>query len=162
MTAPARPVPPLTQEEAELLAGLDSVLRSIALRHRSEAIAAGLPFAFLSGLRSRAQQAAEYAKRYDANGKLLPGFTPAAKPGTGKHEVGGAYDLVRQSGAVERKVGEIGERLGLRWGGRFTPTPDPNHFEAPISRLELSTYRNLALVTAAAVMGLVVVVAREG
>jgi hypothetical protein len=27
------------------------------------------------------------------------------------------------------KMGQIGEALGLRWGGRWTHTPDPGHFE---------------------------------
>jgi hypothetical protein len=27
------------------------------------------------------------------------------------------------------KLGLIGESLGLRWGGRWTRTPDPGHFE---------------------------------
>lgn len=162
MTAPVRAVPPLPAAEAELLNGLDPVLRSVALKHRAESLAAGLPFQFLSTLRNRSAQAAE-ALRVDRT-------TPAAPAGKSKHEVGGAYDLVRQGAAVERKVGEIGERLGLKWGGRFrgyvngvlTATPDPNHFEAPVSRAELSAYRNLGLIVGAAVIGVILVVATEG
>lgn len=153
---------PLTPEEAEVVNGLDPALRPVALRHREEALGAGLPFRFLSGLRSRSQQAAEYAKRYDENGHLRPGFTPAAKPGTSIHEVGGAYDLERQTPAIERKVGEIAERLGLRWGGRFTPNPDPNHFEVPVTRTAFTAYRNVTLLSIAAVAGLALVVVGEG
>lgn len=153
MTTPVRPVPPLSAAEAEIVNGLDSALRAVAIRHRSEAISAGLPFEFLSGLRSRSQQAALASAPNRT--------TPAAPAGHSKHEVGGAYDLKRQTPAVERHVGEIGERLGLRWGGRFTPTPDPNHFEAPVSRAELVAYRNLALVVAAGVTGVIIVVASE-
>jgi D-alanyl-D-alanine carboxypeptidase-like protein len=32
------------------------------------------------------------------------------------------------SGVLWAKFGEVGENLGLRWGGRF-PKPDPGHFE---------------------------------
>lgn len=40
---------------------------------------------------------------------------------------------------VWRKIGMIGETLGLRWGGRFAPLNgigvgwDPGHFELPVS-----------------------------
>lgn len=30
---------------------------------------------------------------------------------------------------VWARIGEIGERLGLRWGGRWKSTPDMGHFE---------------------------------
>lgn len=32
-------------------------------------------------------------------------------------------------GPLWAKLGGIGESLGLRWGGRWTKTPDPGHFE---------------------------------
>lgn len=149
-------MPPLTLEEAEIVNGLDPALRPVALRHREASLAAGLPFRFLSGLRSRSQQQALASD---------PSRTsPAAPAGRSKHEVGGAYDVARQSPAVERKVGEIGEGLGLRWGGRFTPTPDPNHFEVPVTRAAFSAYRNVTLLGVAAVAGLALgaVVTGEG
>lgn len=147
-------MPPLTPEEAEIVNGLDPALRPIALRHRETALAQGLPFRFLSGLRSRSQQQALKAD--------LSRTTPAAPAGSSKHEVGGAYDLVRQSPAVERKIGELAEGLGLRWGGRFKPTPDPNHFEVPVSRAAFTAYRNVTLLGVAAVAGLALAVASEG
>lgn len=139
-------VPPLTAEEAEIVNGLDPALRPVALRHREETLTAGDPFRFLSGLRSRSQQGALKADPTRT--------TPAAPAGTSKHEVGGAYDLERQSARVEARVGAIGERLGLRWGGRFQPKPDPNHFEVPVTRATFSAYRNVTLLSVAAVAGL--------
>jgi len=146
---------PLSAAEAEIVAGLDPVLRPVALQHRDVALREGLPFVFISGLRSRSQQA---GLATDPNRT-----TPAAPPGSSKHEVGGAYDLKRQTPAVEEKVGALGERVGLRWGGRFKPLADPNHFEAPMTRDELATYRRVQLVGVALVLGIAAfTVARDG
>ena len=143
----------LTSVESEILSGLDPITRTLAMRHRAAALAEGLPFLLLSGLRSRSQQA---ALADDPNRA-----TPAAAPGNSKHEVGAAYDLVRQSSAVESRVGALAEALGLKWGGRFAPTPDPNHFELPQTRSEIASYRSLALVGVAAAMGLALVLAKD-
>ena len=35
-----------------------------------------------------------------------------------------------------RVMGEIGERLGLRWGGRWERPFDPGHFELPVTDQE--------------------------
>lgn len=146
---------PLTAAEAEIVNGLDPVLRSLALQHRAKVLERGLPFVFLSGLRSRSQQEALAA---DPNRT-----TPAAPAGGSKHEVGAAYDVTRQTTAVERQVGEIAEGLGLKWGGRFSK-PDPNHFEVPVTRAAFSAYRNVTLLSAAAVagLGLAVAMTQEG
>lgn len=138
----------LSSVEGEIVMGLDPVMRILALRHRQAAIDAGLPFTLISGLRSRSQQAALAS---DATRT-----TPAAPAGNSKHEVGAAYDVARQSADTEARVGALAETLGLRWGGRFQPKPDPNHFELPESRAEIAGYRNLVLVGLAAGVGLVV------
>lgn len=135
---------PLTQAEAEILAGLDSSFQPVALRHRALCLAAGLPWVPISGLRSRSQQA-QLASEPNRT-------TPAAAPGTSKHEIGFAYDLARQDSATEAKVGALGESIGLTWGGRFSPQPDPNHFEAPDQRSTLAFYRNVKLSGAAALV----------
>lgn len=147
---------PLIAAEAEIVNGLDPVFRPFALRLRDSALSRGLPFVFLSGLRSRSQQAAEVAR--------VGRTTPAAPAGKSKHEIGFAFDTERQTAAIESQVGALAESLGLKWGGRFVdaqgkPSPDPNHFEAPATRSELSTYRNVQLVAAAfavGVLGLVI------
>lgn len=136
---------PLTAAEAEIVAGLDPEFQAVALRHREAALAEGLPFEFLSGLRSRSQQAGEAAR----TGRT----TPAAPAGASKHEVGFAYDIEKagRTTAQLNRMGALGEALGLKWGGRFqgivdgklVPTPDPNHFEAPQPRATLAAYRNV-------------------
>jgi peptidoglycan L-alanyl-D-glutamate endopeptidase CwlK len=57
--------------------------------------------------------------------------------GKSKHQFGLAVDLVPLVDSVAvwnnqtlwRKVGQIGESLGLRWGGRWRHPYDPGHFE---------------------------------
>lgn len=154
---------PLSAAEAEIVAGLDPEFQPVALRHRAAAHAAGLPFTFISGFRSRSQQGAEAASTTRT--------TPAAPPGMSKHEVGFAYDvdLYTDAGvpvytpAQLAQLGVFGESLGLRWGGRFTPKPDPNHFEAPQPRVTLSAYRSVKIgIGVALVAGAAITIAGEG
>ncbi len=57
--------------------------------------------------------------------------------GKSKHQYGMAVDVVPIIDSVAqwddkvlwRKIGLIGERLGLRWGGRWRTLYDPGHFE---------------------------------
>ncbi len=59
------------------------------------------------------------------------------KAGQSKHQYGLAVDVVPVIDGVPqwknyklwRKIGPIGERLGLRWGGRWRKLYDPAHFE---------------------------------
>lgn len=150
-------LPPLSKLEVEILNGLDPVLRPMALQHRANAIAAGLPFTFLSGRRSRSEQQAEVER----DGRT----TPAAPAGKSKHEVGAAYDIVRVgvSGDQLSRIGVLAEQLGLKWGGRFrdakgAPAPDPNHFELPQTRGEILGYQTLQLIGLGALVGVVVLV----
>ena len=55
---------------------------------------------------------------------------PAAPPGHSLHERGLAFDMLVSPEAGQRLAGEAWERLGGRWGGRFSSPPDPIHFEA--------------------------------
>jgi peptidoglycan L-alanyl-D-glutamate endopeptidase CwlK len=60
-----------------------------------------------------------------------------SKGGRSKHQYGLAIDLVPMvdsqavwdSVALWKKVGVTGEKLGLRWGGRWRKPYDPGHFE---------------------------------
>ncbi len=60
-----------------------------------------------------------------------------SKGGNSKHQYGMAVDLVPivdgkavwDNTVLWRKIGVIGERLGLRWGGRWRAPYDPAHFE---------------------------------
>jgi peptidoglycan L-alanyl-D-glutamate endopeptidase CwlK len=57
--------------------------------------------------------------------------------GKSKHQYGLAIDLVPlvnnaavwDNTALWRKVGTVGEKLGMRWGGRWRKPYDPGHFE---------------------------------
>lgn len=60
-----------------------------------------------------------------------------SKAGRSKHQYGLAVDLVPivdsvavwDNTALWRKIGVTGEKLGLRWGGRWRKPYDPGHFE---------------------------------
>lgn len=148
---------PLSPAEAEIVAGLDPQLQPVALKHREQALAEGLPFEFISGLRSRSQQLALAQDNTRT--------TPAAPAGMSKHEVGFAYDIRKTglSATQLNRLGALGEALGLRWGGRFKPTPDPNHFEAPQSRATLAAYRAVAIgFGVALVAGATIITVSEG
>ena len=51
---------------------------------------------------------------------------PVAPPGSSKHELGRAFDLVGPADVLE-EAGRTWESWGGRWGGRYR---DPIHFEA--------------------------------
>lgn len=154
-------LPPLSAAEAELLAGLDARYQPLVLKHRALAIWDGLPYTIISGLRSRSQQ----ATLADSTTRT----TPAAPAGMSKHEVGFAHDvdLYRDNGAAIytsaqlTRLGLLAESIGLKWGGRFAPKPDPNHFEAPLPRAQLAAYRNVMLAAGVGAIALGVWVAVE-
>lgn len=90
--------------------------------------AKGIELAFVETYRTHAKQA-EYkgmGKRYTRSGA-----------GKSKHQYGLAVDVVPMIGdsavwhnaVLWRKIGAVGERLGLRWGGRWRRPFDPGHFE---------------------------------
>lgn len=114
-------------QSSELL--LQSVRGELAQRvHAMEAALAqrGIRVRVTSAKRSTAQQERLYAARGSNP-------YPVARPGTSKHELGLAVDLVpvgAQNSSLFAAMGEEGERAGLRWGGRFARR-DPVHFELP-------------------------------
>lgn len=91
----------------------------------------GFPCRVSSGYRSTERQAQLYAA-WIARGKT---GLPAARPGTSRHELGEAVDVVWQATGVNEPfrgawsiLGAWAEQeLGLRWGG----LKDPVHFELP-------------------------------
>lgn len=107
-----------------MFTGLHPQLRPYAQYLYDEARRAGYGPTVTSVFRTRGQQARLY-RRY------LQGVSPwpAAPPGSSLHEFGAAFDMVVAAGgksAQQRAVGELWERLGGRWGGRFN---DEVHFE---------------------------------
>ena len=93
--------------------------------------AEGLTFKVTSGNRTKAEQAALYAKGRTTKGPKVTWTMNS------RHIGGRAIDLTLFSGknpVWESKhydaAGRIGEELGLKWGGRWK-TPDRPHFELP-------------------------------
>jgi hypothetical protein len=90
--------------------------------------AKGIELAIVETYRTHAKQH-EYktmGKKYTSSGA-----------GRSKHQYGLAIDVVPivksvavwDNVALWKKIGTIGERLGLRWGGRWRNPYDPGHFE---------------------------------
>jgi hypothetical protein len=113
------------------LATLEPQVAKIGREHLRRLAALGLTFKVTSGRRTQAEQDALYAQ-----GRTKPGpvVTWTRKS---RHLSGRAYDLTLFSGknpVWESKhyttAGELGEKLGMTWGGRWKK-PDRPHFELP-------------------------------
>ena len=139
---------PLGQYSLSLLSTLQPAMRPLVQTLLDNCEAAGIPCDLVQGARSYAEQ----QKVYD-QGRTAPGpIVSNAPPGDSYHNFGLAVDLVPRvykslpnwnpTGPYWAQVGQIGEALGLTWGGRFS-RPDKPHFEleaAPLS--ELKAYWN--------------------
>ena len=93
--------------------------------------AAKIDIIITQGFRSFAEQNALYAK-----GRTQPGaIVTNAKGGQSSHNFGKAFDicfLINKKDTYVgpwEKVGAIGEKCGLVWGGRWTKFVDKPHFE---------------------------------
>lgn len=88
----------------------------------------GIELAVVESYRTKAKQS-----EYFSMGKKYT----QSKGGKSKHQYGLAVDLVPivngqpkwDNKVLWRKIGVIGESLGLRWGGRWRSIYDPAHFE---------------------------------
>lgn len=101
--------------------------------------ALGITLAVVETYRTHAKQTEYYAmgKKYTS--------TPGGKS---RHQYGLAVDVVPMVDSIAvwnnhklwRKIGAVGERLGLRWGGRWRVVYDPGHFEwsGGLSRYQLA------------------------
>lgn len=119
-------------------------LRSLHPQFRDKVIelvnlcrAKGIELAIVETFRTRAKQ-----YEYKAMGRKytrVPG-------GKSKHQYGIAVDVVPIVDSVAvwnnkglwRAIGLVGERLGLRWGGRWRHLYDPGHFELPVGHAQLA------------------------
>jgi hypothetical protein len=126
--------------EAAVVLSLLPPLQTLALRHRIACETQGVPFHFGSGFRST-----EFQRILYEHPELHPG-TPAAAPGTSKHEHGAAYDNTAAMNDLQKLVfGQEAERLGLTWGGRFLTaagqkSPDWGHCELSFTLEELAAF----------------------
>jgi hypothetical protein len=88
----------------------------------------GIDLAIVETYRTRAKQ-----NEYRSMGRI---YTRSGG-GKSKHQYGLAIDVVPvvdsvavwHDAALWKKIGSAGERLGLRWGGRWRHPYDPGHFE---------------------------------
>ncbi len=111
---------------------LQPKVRLLAERLIEECEKMGLKIFVTRGLRSIAEQDKFYAMGRTEPGKIVT----MAKGGDSFHNYGVAFD-VRPSNFTDetdkmaqlQKAGEVGESLGLEWGGRWTEFIDPPHFQ---------------------------------
>jgi hypothetical protein len=116
---------------ADVNSNFDPTFGTLAEKLRTIAAAQGIPTHYISGVRSKDDQAQLYAN-YQAGkaGQPLPyparGRVPlAAVPGTSMHERGLAADIEADNPADQAKLRALGNQIGLRTIG----PSDPNHFE---------------------------------
>lgn len=126
---------------------LQPSIQPLALRLLELSQERGIPLEIVQAERSMQQQAEIYAQ-----GRTQPGpVVTNAKPGDSYHNYGLAFDVVptvykslpdwNPSGSLWQTIGEIGEGLGLEWGGRWR-TPDKPHFQIPSSLAPLSVLKD--------------------
>ena len=114
---------------------LEPDVEAIAREHLETARAEGIDVRVRRARVTRAEQERVFQSmrsRFGPNARV-------ARPGTSIHETGRAYDVYIMDGNGDRivdgshpayqRVGEIGESLGLTWGGRWRPRPDMPHFQ---------------------------------
>lgn len=116
---------------------LDPRFKMLAIELVARCIEAGIPVMIIDTVRSHEQELQKIAEG-----------TSALRPDQhSKHELGLAIDICPYetfalhgpdklrwdtNDDVWMKLGLIGEKLGLRWGGRWKRPYDPGHFELVI------------------------------
>jgi peptidoglycan L-alanyl-D-glutamate endopeptidase CwlK len=128
------------------LTDLHPLMQPMVTRLLADARAAGIDLLVTCTYRSNAEQAALYAI-----GRTKPGrIVTNAKPGRSNHNTTQngkpaalAVDVVplrdgksvwAASDPVWKKVGEIGEKVGLEWAGRWKTFREYPHFQHPDAR----------------------------
>lgn len=94
----------------------------------------GISLLVTSTLRTREEQEEVYA-----HGRTKPGpIVTYNQPGNSKHELGLAFDVVPTVAGKPvweslfwKRIGTIGQALGLKWGGDFWGFRNHSHFEEP-------------------------------
>jgi hypothetical protein len=110
------------------LNSLHPFFRDKVIELKSRCASLGIHLAIVETYRTRAKQT-----EYKSMGQK---YTRSAG-GISKHQYGLAADVVPLQDSVAdwddarlwQKVGQVGEQLGLRWGGRWQHPYDPGHFE---------------------------------
>lgn len=110
---------------------LHPAIKSIAIEFLTEAKKQGFNLMVTSGLRTYKQQEDLYNQ-----GRTTPGnVVTNARPGYSYHNFGLAFDVAGlKDGKLDynidwTKLGAIGKKVGLSWGGDWTSFKDKPHFE---------------------------------
>jgi len=102
--------------------------RPLAMELLARTVEAGIPVLVVDTLRTPAEHAANLAKgvSWTVHSKHLDGDAIDIVPYS-QYDLHGPDKLQWDAGdPIWQKLGAIGERIGLRWGGRFK---DMGHFE---------------------------------
>ncbi|MEK9722471.1 MAG: M15 family metallopeptidase [Rhodospirillaceae bacterium] len=107
--------------------------KPLAMELLARTVEAGIPVLVVDTLRTPAEHAANLAKgvSWTVHSKHLDGDAIDIVPYS-QYDLHGPDKLQWDAGdPIWQRLGAIGERLGLRWGGRFRPPakPDLGHFE---------------------------------
>jgi peptidoglycan L-alanyl-D-glutamate endopeptidase CwlK len=113
---------------------IDNLLPDVAWRanaFRVQMARIGLPVRITQTVRPEFIQRQLFAMGRTKSGPIVT----YARPSTSLHEYGRAFDFTFQTGGFSVPdhwwgiAGQVGESLGLRWGGRFAHFSDRPHFE---------------------------------
>jgi len=141
--APSTPAKPKSEAKASAwqadprseknLATVQPQLQKLGRELLRRLAAEGLTFKVTSGNRTQAEQDKLYSQGRNGNKGPIVTWTRRSR-----HIGGRAIDLTLFSGKNPvwdskhyTRAGQIGEELGLVWGGRWKRTPDRPHFELP-------------------------------
>lgn len=135
----------LTAKEAERVRLLLPTLKAKEVQLRQLAAANGIDYEIpaYGGVRTQADQAQLVKWRDEAVARGEPSYA-VAPYGKSFHEVGAAFDTKvtlrpasMSQDAAMRRLGELGESVGLVWGGRWSgKSNDPFHFQLPGTRAD--------------------------
>ena len=107
--------------------------RPLAVEFLARLVEAGIHVMVVDTLRTPAEQAQNVAKgvSWTMNSRHLTGDAIDVCPYE-TYLLHGEDKLQWQtSDPIWQKIGQIGEACGMRWGGRWTKTPDMGHLEYP-------------------------------
>lgn len=117
------------------IATLEPLTAKLAREHLRRLSAMGLNFKITSATRTFKEQTALFAQGRSVSGPKVTN----ARAGSSWHNYGVAYDITLFSGknpVWESRhydtAGQIGEQLGLEWGGRWRTIVDKPHFHRPL------------------------------
>ena len=146
----------IDERSAKNIATLHPQLKPLAERLIELSAEKGITIKVISGLRTYAEQNALYAQGRTAKGLKVTN----AKGGQSWHNFGTAFDVGVLSSDGEKyygeshaykTVGELGESIGLEWGGSWKKFVDEPHFQLKlglsITQLHERKMCNLDVVT---------------